>query len=105
VRRQLGYCLHETEPRIMGGGILVHGLNVWPSNTMSIDTEGDLHYFVLPRADGSARLYQLFRSASVGASLVRIANGSCSIRSVSPACRSARRSPLQLLLVPLPSTP
>jgi 2-polyprenyl-6-methoxyphenol hydroxylase-like FAD-dependent oxidoreductase len=59
VRRGLGYTLQQTEPRSLGGGMLVHGLDGWPSDRASAGTEGDLHYFVFPRPDGVARLYQM----------------------------------------------
>jgi 2-polyprenyl-6-methoxyphenol hydroxylase-like FAD-dependent oxidoreductase len=59
VRRQLGIGLHQTEPRTMGGGMLVDGLHDWPADQLSLGTEGDLYYLVFPRADGRARLYLL----------------------------------------------
>jgi 2-polyprenyl-6-methoxyphenol hydroxylase-like FAD-dependent oxidoreductase len=59
VRRQLGLELHQTEPRTMGGGMLVDGLHGWPADQLSLGTEGDLYYLVFPRADGRARLYLL----------------------------------------------
>jgi len=60
VRRQLHTPLHQTVPRTMGGGTLVEGLDAWPADRAALGTEGDLFYLVFPRADGSARLYQLF---------------------------------------------
>jgi 2-polyprenyl-6-methoxyphenol hydroxylase-like FAD-dependent oxidoreductase len=59
VRRQLGVELEQTEPRTMGGGMLVDGLHDWPAHQLSMGTEGDLYYLVFPRADGRARLYLL----------------------------------------------
>jgi 2-polyprenyl-6-methoxyphenol hydroxylase-like FAD-dependent oxidoreductase len=59
VRRQLGYQLHQTEARTMGGGMLVEGLTSWPTDRAALGSEKDLHYFVFPRGGGVARLYQL----------------------------------------------
>ena len=59
VRRQLRIALHETAPRSLLGGMLVDGLEAWPADQMSLGTEGDLFYFVFPRAHGRARLYLL----------------------------------------------
>jgi 2-polyprenyl-6-methoxyphenol hydroxylase-like FAD-dependent oxidoreductase len=59
VRRQLGIELHQTTPRTMCGGMLVDDLHAWPADQLSEGTEGDLHYYVLPRANGRARLYLL----------------------------------------------
>ena len=60
VRRQLGIEFQQTEPLTMGGGILIAGLDMWPGGRVAIGSEGDLHYLVIPRADGTARLYQMF---------------------------------------------
>jgi len=60
VRRQLGLTLEQTEPRIWGSGMLVEGLDEWPVHRCAGGTEGDLHYFVFPRAGGVARLYQMY---------------------------------------------
>jgi len=59
VRRQLGIGLNQTPPNSLGGGMLVEGLDAWPENVTSIGTEGDLLYFVFPRAGARARLYLL----------------------------------------------
>jgi 2-polyprenyl-6-methoxyphenol hydroxylase-like FAD-dependent oxidoreductase len=59
VRRQLGVGLRQTEPRTMGGGMLVDGLHDWPADQLSLGTEGDLYYLVFPRTDGRVRLYLL----------------------------------------------
>jgi len=66
VRRQLGIELHQTTPRTMAGGMLVDDLHDWPAHQFSIGTEGDLHYFVFPRAHGRARLYLLHDIAQQG---------------------------------------
>ncbi|HEX4103270.1 MAG TPA: FAD-dependent oxidoreductase [Pseudonocardiaceae bacterium] len=57
VRRRLGIELHQTTPRIMIGGMLIDGLHAWPAHQFSLGTEGDLLYYVFPRANGLARLY------------------------------------------------
>jgi 2-polyprenyl-6-methoxyphenol hydroxylase-like FAD-dependent oxidoreductase len=57
VRRHLGSALHQTEVLTMGGGILVEGLDPLPSGACAAGTEGDLHYFVFPRAGGQVGLY------------------------------------------------
>ena len=59
VRRQLGLSLTQTEPKTMGGGMLIEGLDDWPSHRMALGTEDDLHYLVFPREGGLARLYQM----------------------------------------------
>ena len=66
VRRQVGIKLHQTTPRTMCGGMLVDDLHAWPADQLSEGTEGDLHYFVLPRANGRARLYLLHDIAQKG---------------------------------------
>lgn len=60
VRRQLGIGMAESTPRILGCGMLVDGLHSWPSSQIALGTEGDLHYFVFPRANGRVRLYLLY---------------------------------------------
>ena len=59
VRRQLGLTLTQTEPKTMGGGMLIEGLDDWPAHRMALGTEDDLHYLVFPREGGIARLYQM----------------------------------------------
>ena len=66
VRRQLGIALRESTPRTLGGGMLVDGLDDWPDDQLSLGTEGDLHHFVFPRAQGRARLYLLHDRAQRG---------------------------------------
>lgn len=66
VRRQLGIPITQTPPNSLGGGLLVDNLHAWPANTTSIGTEGDLLYFVFPRAEGRARLYLLHDVAQKG---------------------------------------
>jgi 2-polyprenyl-6-methoxyphenol hydroxylase-like FAD-dependent oxidoreductase len=66
VRRQLSVPLVQTPPNSLGGGLLVDDLYDWPVDTTSIGTEGDLLYFVFPRAGGRARLYLLHDVAQRG---------------------------------------
>jgi 2-polyprenyl-6-methoxyphenol hydroxylase-like FAD-dependent oxidoreductase len=66
IRRQLGITLHQSTPRIAGGGMLVAGLDAWPAQQCSIGTEDDLHYFVFPQANGRARLYLMHDIAQRG---------------------------------------
>lgn len=60
VRRRLGLELIETAAHTMGAGLLVEDLDAWPAHAMSKGTEGDVLFFVFPRAGGLARLYLLF---------------------------------------------
>jgi 2-polyprenyl-6-methoxyphenol hydroxylase-like FAD-dependent oxidoreductase len=60
IRRQLGLSLTQTEPKTMGGGMLIEGLDAWPPHRMSLGTEDDSHYLVFPREGGIARLYLLY---------------------------------------------
>lgn len=57
VRKQLGIELHQSTPRTMCGGMLVENLTRWPAHCLGEGTEGDLHYYVLPRTGGRVRLY------------------------------------------------
>lgn len=66
VRRQAGIPVVQSPPSSLGGGLLVENLHDWPVNTTSIGTEGDLLYFVFPRAGGKARLYLLHDVAQKG---------------------------------------
>jgi 2-polyprenyl-6-methoxyphenol hydroxylase-like FAD-dependent oxidoreductase len=66
VRRQLGYALHQSEVSTMGGGLLVDGLDPLPPTACAVGTEGDLHYFVFPRAGGQVRLYLNFAISQRG---------------------------------------
>lgn len=62
VRRQAGIDWHSTPRRTFGWGLLVDGVEHWPTDAMSIGTHDDVVFFVLPRANGRVRLY-LFHSA------------------------------------------
>jgi 2-polyprenyl-6-methoxyphenol hydroxylase-like FAD-dependent oxidoreductase len=60
VRRWAGIALHATEPRLLGAGLLVEDVKDWPAHQMTIGTEGDLVFFVLPQGAGRARLYLMY---------------------------------------------
>jgi 2-polyprenyl-6-methoxyphenol hydroxylase-like FAD-dependent oxidoreductase len=66
VRGQLDIPIVQTPPNSLGGGLLVENLHDWPMNVTSIGTEGDLLYFVFPRAGARARLYLLHDVAQKG---------------------------------------
>lgn len=60
VRRRLGIELHETEPRTIGGGMLVDGVPEWPADLDATGTEGDLYFLAFPRPGGRVRIYLLW---------------------------------------------
>jgi 2-polyprenyl-6-methoxyphenol hydroxylase-like FAD-dependent oxidoreductase len=60
IRRQAGIPLHATEPRLRAAGLLVEDLRDWPEHQVTIGTEGDLVFFVIPQGDGRARLYLMY---------------------------------------------
>jgi hypothetical protein len=60
VRRRAGIVLHAVEPRLLGAGLLVEDLSEWPSHELTIGTEGDVVFFVLPQGAGRARLYLMY---------------------------------------------
>jgi 2-polyprenyl-6-methoxyphenol hydroxylase-like FAD-dependent oxidoreductase len=60
VRRQAGMALHATQPRLLMAGMLVDDLKGWPEEHISIGTEGDRVFFIVPQAAGRARLYLLW---------------------------------------------
>jgi 2-polyprenyl-6-methoxyphenol hydroxylase-like FAD-dependent oxidoreductase len=60
VREQARVGLEQSMPRTRAAGLLVDGLIDWPQSQVSMGTEGDLHYFTLPRPEGRARLYLLW---------------------------------------------
>ena len=60
VRRRAGFALHATEARLLGAGLLVEDLPGWPEHQITIGTEGDLVFFVLPQGAGRARLYLMY---------------------------------------------
>ena len=66
VRRRLGITLQQSTPTTLAGGMLVDGLDAWPADRMALGSEGDLQYFVFPRAGGRARLYLLHDRAQRG---------------------------------------
>lgn len=60
VRRRAGIALHAIEPQLLGAGLLVEELRSWPEHHMTIGTEGDLVFFVLPQGAGRVRLYLMY---------------------------------------------
>jgi 2-polyprenyl-6-methoxyphenol hydroxylase-like FAD-dependent oxidoreductase len=66
VRRQLGYPLHQSEVVTMGGGLLIDGLDPLPPGGCVDGIEGDLHFFLFPRAGGQVRLYLNFSVSQRG---------------------------------------
>ena len=60
VRRRARIALRATEPRLLGAGLLVENLEGWPPQQMTIGTEGDVVFFVLPQSAGRARLYLMY---------------------------------------------
>jgi 2-polyprenyl-6-methoxyphenol hydroxylase-like FAD-dependent oxidoreductase len=66
VRKQVGIALEQNAPRTMGGGMLVDGLHDWPAGQMSLGTEGDVYYLLMPRAGGRVRLYLMHDIAQRG---------------------------------------
>lgn len=57
IRKRLGIELHSTEPQKIMAGMLVEGVDDWPSEQQAIGVEDDFHYLVFPQADGRVRLY------------------------------------------------
>ena len=60
VRRRAGIALHATRPRLMMAGMLVDELWGWPEHYVTIGTEGDLVFFIVPQGAGRVRLYLLW---------------------------------------------
>ena len=75
VRRRAGLAIHTTEPRLRCAGLLVADVRGWPPHEITIGTEGDLVFFVLPQGGGRVRLYLFYtadqRHRFVGASASR----------------------------------
>jgi 2-polyprenyl-6-methoxyphenol hydroxylase-like FAD-dependent oxidoreductase len=59
-RRQAGIALHATQPRLLMAGMLVDDFGGWPEEHITIGTEGDLVFFIVPQTAGRARLYLLW---------------------------------------------
>jgi 2-polyprenyl-6-methoxyphenol hydroxylase-like FAD-dependent oxidoreductase len=55
-----GIALHATQPRLLMAGLLVENVNGWREQDITIGTEGDLVFFVLPQPAGRVRLYLLW---------------------------------------------
>ena len=60
VRRRADIALHATAPRLLMAGMLVDDLHSWPEHHLTIGTEGDLVFYVVPQGTGRARLYLLW---------------------------------------------
>jgi 2-polyprenyl-6-methoxyphenol hydroxylase-like FAD-dependent oxidoreductase len=60
VRRRASITLHATEPRLLMAGLLVEDLWGWAEHEVTIGTEGDIVFFVVPQGKGRARLYLLW---------------------------------------------
>ena len=60
IRRRASIVLHATEPRLLMAGLLVEDLWGWPEHHVTIGTEGDLVFFIVPQGAGRARLYLLW---------------------------------------------
>ena len=61
VRRQCGISLHETEARLLLGGLLVSGWDGWATDVNVNGVEGDFYFLAFPRPGGLARLYLEWR--------------------------------------------
>lgn len=57
IRRQLGWRLQSTQPRVMMGGLLVDGTEAWPRHLAVVGIEDDVHFLVFPQAEGLTRVY------------------------------------------------
>jgi 2-polyprenyl-6-methoxyphenol hydroxylase-like FAD-dependent oxidoreductase len=66
VRRQAGIDLDGDEARTLGAGLLVDGLDGWPVDRDAYGTEGNLHFFVFPQAEGKCRLYLQYEMSEAG---------------------------------------
>jgi 2-polyprenyl-6-methoxyphenol hydroxylase-like FAD-dependent oxidoreductase len=60
VRKRAGIALQATEPLLWGAGLLVEDLRGWPEHQITIGTEGEAVFFVLPQRAGRARLYLMY---------------------------------------------
>jgi len=60
IRRRASIVLHATEPRLLMAGLLVEDLWGWPEHHVTIGTEGDRVFFIVPQGAGRARLYLLW---------------------------------------------
>ncbi|MBA3654557.1 MAG: FAD-dependent monooxygenase [Actinobacteria bacterium] len=60
VRKQLGFELHATTPRVMGAGLRVAGTEAWAADECVIGTDGEWNFLVFPQSGGFARLYLMY---------------------------------------------
>jgi 2-polyprenyl-6-methoxyphenol hydroxylase-like FAD-dependent oxidoreductase len=63
VRRDAGISLEAMAPRLIGAGLRIEGIEGWPEHIVSIGTEGDAIFFILPQPEGRARLYLMYAVA------------------------------------------
>jgi len=57
VGRQAGIAMSQDPPHHFFTGLLVEDAAFWPGDTVTIGTEGDYVYFVVPQGGGRVRLY------------------------------------------------
>ncbi len=60
VRRTSGVPLSSAPMRVNIAGMLIEGVQEWPSDTSTIGVEDDLHYLVFPQGNGRVRLYGIW---------------------------------------------
>lgn len=64
VGRQAGIVMSQDAPHHFFAGLLVDDAPFWPEDTVTIGTEGDYVYFVVPQGGGRVRLYLGFERAT-----------------------------------------
>jgi 2-polyprenyl-6-methoxyphenol hydroxylase-like FAD-dependent oxidoreductase len=62
VRKRAGIELHATRPRLLGAGLLIGGVVDWPDHQVTIGTEDDRVFFILPQGGTRARIYLMWSS-------------------------------------------
>ena len=60
VRKRAGIALQATQPLLWGAGLLVEDLRGWPEHQITIGTESDAVFFLLPQRASRARLYLMY---------------------------------------------
>jgi len=63
IRGRAGITLHATDPRLLMAGMLVEELQGWPEHEVTIGTEDDRVFFIVPQGGGRVRLYLLWSCA------------------------------------------
>lgn len=66
VRRQVGITEHQDPTHHFMAGLLVDGLDDWPTDLQTVGTEGDVNFLVFPQGQGRARLYLCVAREQVG---------------------------------------